>query len=157
MVELQEGKKAPAFSLPSHEGKKVSLQDFAGRNVVLYFYPKDHTSGCTKEACQFRDSSKAFAAREAVILGVSPDGPASHVKFIEKLGLPFTLLSDEDHKVAEKYGVWQEKSMYGRQYFGIVRSTFVIDREGKIAKIFRNVKAPGHDQEVLKALEGLKS
>jgi len=153
MAELREGKKAPAFSLPASNGKRVSLGDFKGKKVVLYFYPKDNTSGCTKEACQFRDSSGNLEKRNAVVLGVSPDGMASHEKFIAKFGLPFLLLSDEDHKVAEKYGVWQEKSMYGKKYYGIVRSTFVINEKGNLAKVFPKVKVEGHSEEVLAALD----
>ena len=152
MTDLKEGKKAPAFALPSSDGGKVSLKDFAGRKVVLYFYPKDDTSGCTKEACQFRDAKKEFEGAGAVILGVSPDRLPSHEKFIAKFDLPFALLSDEDHKVAEKYGVWKEKSLYGRKYMGIERTTFVIDAEGRIAKVFPKVKVPDHDREVLEAL-----
>jgi len=155
MAELKEGRKAPAFNLPSSSGKKIALKDLLGKNVVLYFYPKDNTPGCTQEACQFRDNLKAFEDEGAVILGVSPDNLASHEKFIQKFDLPFPLLSDEDHKIAEKYGVWQEKSMYGRKYFGIVRSTFVIDKKGNLARIFRKVKVGNHDQEVLEVLREL--
>jgi len=151
----QEGKAAPAFSLPASNGKKVSLKDFHGHIVVLYFYPKDNTSGCTKEACQFKDAIGEFEKKGAVVLGISPDGLASHGKFIDKFGLPFLLLSDEDHSIAEKYGVWQEKSMYGRKYFGIARTTFVIGKDGKVAKVFEKVKVPGHEKEVLKVIEGL--
>jgi peroxiredoxin Q/BCP len=152
MADLKEGRKAPAFRLPASNGETVSLSDFKGKNLVLYFYPKDNTSGCTKEACQFRDAIQEFEGKDAVILGVSPDGLASHHKFIEKFNLPFLLLSDEDHKVAEKYGVWQAKSMYGKKYFGIVRSTFVIDKEGKLARAFRKVNVASHAEEVLRAL-----
>lgn len=152
----QEGKKAPSFSLPASNGKKAALKDFAGKTVVLYFYPKDATPGCTTEACQFRDSHEEFEKAGAVILGVSADGLASHEKFIRKHGLPFLLLADEDHSVAEKYGVWQEKSLYGKKFMGIVRSTFVIDKEGKIAKAFPKVKVDGHDREVLEVVKGLK-
>jgi peroxiredoxin Q/BCP len=153
MAEVKEGKKAPAFKLPASNGKKVSLSDFKGKNVVLYFYPKDNTPGCTKEACQFRDTIQKFEGKDAAILGVSPDGLDSHDKFIDKFDLPFLLLSDEDHKVAEKYGVWQEKSMYGKKYFGIVRSTFVIDKEGNLARAFLKVKVASHAEEVLRALD----
>ncbi|MCB9766609.1 MAG: thioredoxin-dependent thiol peroxidase [Candidatus Omnitrophica bacterium] len=155
MATPQEGKKAPAFSLPSSTGKKISLKDLAGKKVVLYFYPKDNTPGCTTEACAFRDAHKSFEKSDTVILGVSPDGIASHEKFINKYDLPFVLLADEDHAVAEKYGVWQEKSMYGKKFMGIVRATFVIDREGKIAKIFPKVKVKGHDDEVLEAVKAI--
>lgn len=154
---VEEGKSAPAFSLPSTEGRKVSLKDFKGRPVVLYFYPKDNTSGCTAEACSFRDHFEAYSESKAVVLGVSPDDETSHDKFKTKFGLPFTLLSDKDHAVSEKYGVWQQKSMYGRKYMGIVRSTFIIDANGRIAKIFPKVKVNGHAQEVLEALKELES
>lgn len=148
-----EGKIAPAFTLPASNGKKVSLKDYRGKKVVLYFYPKDSTPGCTQEACQFRDSLPEFDRRDAVILGVSPDGLSSHAKFIEKFDLPFLLLADEDHAIAEKYGVWQEKNMCGRKYMGVVRTTFLIDTQGKIAKSFLKVKVNGHEQEVLSSLD----
>jgi peroxiredoxin Q/BCP len=151
----QEGKKAPAFSLPASTGGKISLKDLAGKKVVLYFYPKDNTPGCTTEACNFRDSYRDFEKLGAVVLGVSPDGLASHKKFIDKHDLPFVLLADEDHGVAEKYGVWKEKSLYGRKFMGIERSTFVIDSEGKIAKVFPKVKVAGHHQEVIEVLKSL--
>ncbi|MGH7724766.1 MAG: thioredoxin-dependent thiol peroxidase [Candidatus Eiseniibacteriota bacterium] len=146
------GKKAPEFSLPGSKGKNVSLSDFKGKTVVLYFYPKDDTPGCTKEACDFRDSVKKFTSKKAVVLGVSPDSLRSHDKFIDKFELPFELLSDADHEVAEKYGTWVEKSMYGKKYMGIERSTFVIDPEGKMKAIFRKVKVDGHVGEVLEAV-----
>jgi thioredoxin-dependent peroxiredoxin len=149
---LAEGKKAPAFTLPDRNGNKISLKDFSGKNVVLYFYPKDNTSGCTAEACDFRDSLPNFKKVDAVVLGVSPDSPASHKKFADKYELPFTLLSDEDKKVLEKYGVWQEKSMYGRKYMGVVRTTVIIDGKGIVKKIFPKVKVKGHVEEVLKTL-----
>jgi peroxiredoxin Q/BCP len=149
---LVEGKKAPVFTLPDGNGNKVSLKDFSGKNVVLYFYPKDNTSGCTAEACDFRDSLPNFKKVKAVVLGVSPDSPASHKKFADKYELPFTLLSDEDKKVLEKYGVWQEKSMYGRKYMGVVRTTVIIDGKGIVKKIFPKVKVNGHVEEVLKTL-----
>lgn len=153
MATLQEGKMAPAFSLPSSNGKKVSLKDFRGsKQVVLYFYPKDHTSGCTREACDFRDQINAFQRKKAVVLGVSRDGQASHEKFIQKLGLPFLLLSDEDEQVCKKYGVLKQKNMYGRKFMGIERSTFLIGTGGKIRNIFRKVKVAGHVEEVLAAL-----
>ncbi len=153
---LQEGKKAPAFSLPDQNGKKVKLSDFIGKNVILYFYPKDDTSGCTKEACSFKDNFPKFGKLNAVILGLSPDSVESHQKFIKKYGLPFTLLSDVDKKVLEKYGVWQEKSMYGRKYMGVVRTTVIIDAKGIIRKIFNKVKVNGHSEEVLAALNSLR-
>ena len=151
---VEEGKKAPAFTLPDSDGKKVSLKDFAGKNVVLYFYPKDMTSGYTAEACDFRDAHPNFKKLKTVVLGVSVDPEKSHQKFRDKYELPFTLLSDEDKKVVEKYGVWQEKSMYGRKYMGIVRTTFVIDEKGKVKKVFPKVKVKGHVEEVLNAIKG---
>lgn len=150
---LKEGNKAPAFSLPNQDGKKISLKDFLGKKVVLYFYPKDMTSGCTKEACDFRDHIKLFNNKDVVVLGVSPDSVQSHKKFQEKYNLPFDLLSDESKKVLEKYGVWKEKSMYGKKYFGVERTTFIIDEKGKIKKIFPRVKVEGHVKQVLEALE----
>ena len=128
---LEEGKKAPAFKLKNQNGKTISLSDFKGKNVVLYFYPKDNTSGCTAEACNFRDEFPKFGKLDAVILGVSPDSVESHKKFAEKFDLPFDLLSDEKKEILEKYGVWQEKSMYGRKYMGVVRTTYIIDQERK--------------------------
>ena len=151
---LASGARAPAFSLPSDSGSPVSLKDFKGKTVVLYFYPKDDTSGCTTEACGFRDSWRAVQAAGAVVLGVSPDGPASHQKFRKKYELPFPLLADEDHAVAEAYGAWGEKSMYGRKYFGVLRTTYVIDPAGKIARVFEKVKPRGHAAEVLAAIGG---
>ena len=146
------GKKAPAFKLPGSNGETVSLADFAGKTVVLYFYPKDDTPGCTRESCDFRDSIRKFTSRKAVVLGVSPDSLKSHDKFIAKFELPFVLLADEDHAVAEKYGVWVEKSMYGRKYMGIERSTFVIAPDGTVKAVFRKVKVDGHVDEVLAAV-----
>jgi peroxiredoxin Q/BCP len=146
---LKPGAKAPAFSLPSDGGDTISLKDLKGKTVVLYFYPKDDTSGCTTEACEFRDSWTAVKAAGAVVLGVSPDGVASHQKFRAKYKLPFPLLADQDHAVAERYGVWGEKSMYGRKYMGIIRSTFIVDGDGLIQKIFTRVKPKGHAAEVL--------
>jgi len=151
---LAPGARAPAFSLPSDSGSPVSLKDFKGKTVVLYFYPKDDTSGCTTEACGFRDSWRAVQAAGAVVLGVSPDGPASHQKFRKKYELPFPLLADEDHAVAEAYGAWGEKSMYGRKYFGVLRTTYVIDPAGRIARVFEKVKPRGHAAEVLAAIGG---
>jgi peroxiredoxin Q/BCP len=149
---LQPGSRAPAFALPSDSGETVKLADLAGHKVVLYFYPKDDTTGCTVEACEFRDHWAGVKKAGAVVLGVSPDGVASHAKFKTKFKLPFPLLVDEDHRVAEKYGVWGEKSMYGRKYFGIRRTTFLIDEAGRIAKVFEKVKPEGHASEVLEAL-----
>ncbi|HOJ61466.1 MAG TPA: thioredoxin-dependent thiol peroxidase [bacterium] len=153
MATVEEGKAAPAFTLPAHTGEKVSLKDFKGKKqVVLYFYPKDDTPGCTKEACSFRDNLPRIESRDAVVLGVSRDSVASHVKFKDKYDLPFLLLSDEREEVCNKYGVIQEKNMCGRKVMGIVRSTFVIGKDGKIKKIFRNVKVDGHTEQVLAAL-----
>jgi peroxiredoxin Q/BCP len=152
MSELLVGAKAPSFSAPDQTGKMVSLSDFAGKTVILYFYPKDDTPGCTTQACSFRDSHAAFKKQGSVVLGVSPDNGKSHVKFIEKFSLPFPLLSDADHKIAEAYGVWVEKSMYGRKYMGMERSTFVIDPAGKLRAIYRKVKPAEHIAEVLAGL-----
>lgn len=149
------GKSAPAFSLDTDAGEKLSLKDLKGRPVVLYFYPKDDTPGCTVEACEFRDAFPRFKGSKAVILGISPDSVKSHQRFKEKFDLPFTLLADEDHAIAEKYGVWQKKSMYGRTYMGIARTTFVIDKDGKVAKIFEKVKPKGHAEEVEQAIDEL--
>lgn len=149
---LAPGSKAPAFRLPSDAGSPVALKDLKGSPVVLYFYPKDDTTGCTTEACGFRDSWRAVQATGAVVLGVSPDGVASHQKFKKKYELPFTLLADEDHAVAEAYGAWGEKSMYGRKYFGVLRTTYIIDARGSITRVFEKVKPRGHAAEVLAAL-----
>lgn len=149
---LKAGDKAPGFSLATDGGGKVSLKDLKGKKVVLYFYPKDDTSGCTTEACEFRDKWSAVKAAGAVVLGVSPDSPASHDKFKAKYKLPFTLLADPDHSVAESFGAWGEKSMYGRKYQGVLRSTFIIDEAGRIATVFPKVKPKGHAAEVLAAL-----
>lgn len=151
---IKEGNKAPTFSLPDSNGKKISLKDFLGKKVVLYFYPKDMTSGCTKEACDFRDTHPDFKKLKAVVLGVSPDSVDSHKKFSDKYELPFILLSDENKKVLNDYGVWKEKNMYGRKYMGVERTTVIIDETGIIRKIFPKVKVNGHVEEVLKELEG---
>ncbi len=149
---LKEGNMAPAFKLKNQDGKTVSLSDYKGKKIVLYFYPKDDTSGCTKEACNFRDGFPKFGKLNVEILGISADSIESHKKFVQKYKLPFTLLSDESKKMIEKYGVWKEKSMYGKKYMGIERTTFIIDENGKIKKIFPKVKVPEHDKEVLEAL-----
>ena len=148
----QPGDQAPAFSLQSDAGETITLMQLKGRKVVLYFYPKDDTSGCTVEACEFRDHWAQVKQAGAVVLGVSPDGVESHGKFKQKYRLPFPLLADPDHAVADKFGVWGEKSMYGRKYFGILRTTFLIDETGRIAKVFERVKPKGHAGEVLEAL-----
>ncbi|MBU2506142.1 MAG: thioredoxin-dependent thiol peroxidase [Bacteroidetes bacterium] len=152
MIEV--GKKAPAIKLPDSEGNKVSLKDFLGKKVVLYFYPKNMTSGCTQEACEFGSAFPNFKKLKTTVIGISKDSADKHKKFIEKFNLPFTLLSDENGDVCEKYGVWKEKSMYGRKYMGIERTTFIIDENGKVEKIFPKVKVNGHVDEVLKAIKG---
>jgi len=149
---VEQGQPAPDFELASDTGEKVKLSDFRGSSVVLFFYPKDDTPGCTKEACQFRDAYDAFQERGAVILGVSPDGEASHDKFRKKYALPFELLSDPDKEVAKAYGVWREKKMYGKTFLGIHRSTFVIGPDGTVVKAMRGVKPDGHPEQVLAAL-----
>lgn len=146
---LAENSIAPDFELKDETGQVHRLSDYRGKNVVLYFYPKDDTPGCTTETCSFRDNYSAYEKAGVVILGVSPDSPASHAKFKTKYHLPFTLLSDEDHKVSETYGTWGKKKMYGKEYFGILRSTYLIDKEGKIRKVFENVKPSEHSAEVL--------
>jgi len=146
------GDKAPDFSAPDQNGKNVSLSDFSGKTIVLYFYPKDDTPGCTKEACGFRDDLAAFTDKNTVIIGVSPDDSKSHKKFVDKYSLPFTLLADPDKKICEAYDVWKEKSMYGRKSMGVVRSTFVIGPDGKITKAFSNVKVDGHVAKVLESI-----
>ncbi len=151
---FEEGMKAPNFKLKDQDGKTISLKDFYGKNVVLYFYPKDDTSGCTAEACNFRDEFPKFGKMNAVILGISPDSVESHKKFAEKYNLPFTLLSDESKEVLTEYNVWKEKSMYGRKYMGVERTTFIIDSEGKIKKIFNKVKVQGHNKEVMETIQG---
>jgi peroxiredoxin Q/BCP len=152
MTAVEVGKKAPNFSLVANDGKKYSLKNFKGKKIVLYFYPKDDTSGCTAEACSFRDNLSAIKKKGAIVLGVSPDGIKSHEKFVSKYDLNFPVLSDESKEMLTDYGVWQEKSMYGRKYMGVVRTTFIIDESGKIAHIFPKVKVDGHIEEVLKVL-----
>ena len=152
MPQLQEGQSAPEIALDTDSGQPFHLSSLKGKNVVLYFYPKADTPGCTKEACAFRDDSPDFGKANAVIVGVSPDAPKAQAKFKEKYGLPFTLLADLDHKAAEAYGVWKEKSMYGKKYMGVERTTFVIGPDGKIKKIFPKVSVDGHSQEVLAAI-----
>jgi peroxiredoxin Q/BCP len=151
---LKVGDKAPDFSLSNQGGKTVTLKSLKGTQVVLYFYPKDDTPGCTKEACGFRDAMKPIEKTGAVVLGISLDDAKSHAKFIEKYGLPFSLLCDEDTAVSKAYGVYKQKSMYGKTYWGIERSTFVIGPAGKLKAIFRKVKVDGHIDEVLTALKG---
>jgi len=150
---IEEGKPAPDFALPDAQGRTVTLSGFRGQTVVLYFYPKDDTPGCTTEACEFRDDYAVFGKRDVVILGVSPDSSASHARFAAKYDLPFPLLADADHAVGEAYGVWKEKSAYGKTFWGIERTTVVIDPSGRIRRIFRRVRPRGHSTEVLEALE----
>ncbi|WP_017382117.1 thioredoxin-dependent thiol peroxidase [Paenisporosarcina sp. TG-14] len=151
-----EGLQAPGFILENEKGEKVSLHDYTGKEyVLLYFYPKDATPGCTNEACDFRDAYESFHDLNAVILGVSPDGEKAHTKFIEKHGLPFSLLIDEDHAVSEAYGVWKLKKMYGKEYMGIERSTFLIDPSGTVVKEWRKVKVKGHVEDALVSLRKL--
>jgi thioredoxin-dependent peroxiredoxin len=149
---LAPGMKAPDFSLPTADGGTFSLKAQKGKKVVLYFYPKDDTSGCTKEACSFRDSYAAFKRKGIVLVGVSTDSVVSHEKFAGKYGLPFTLVSDEKKELVTRYGVWKEKNMYGRKYMGTERTTFVVDENGVIAHVFPKVKVEGHTEEVLKAV-----
>jgi thioredoxin-dependent peroxiredoxin len=143
------GDVAPEIALPDQDGTDVRLSDYRGRKVVLYFYPKDDTSGCTTQACGLRDRIDEIDARDAVVLGVSPDPVASHRKFVDKYDLPFRLLADTDHAVAEAYGVWKEKSMYGRKYMGVERTTFLIDEDGRISEVLEKVKPAGHVDDVL--------
>ncbi len=149
---LKVGDAAPAFTAPSDSGQNLSLKDLRGKKVILYFYPKDNTPGCTKEACDFRDATDRLQSKGVAVLGVSPDSVASHQKFKTKYSLPFPLIVDEDHRIAEAYGVWREKSLYGRKFMGIVRSTFVIDDEGKIAEVRQKVKVNGHVESLLETV-----
>ncbi|MBM3643802.1 MAG: peroxiredoxin [Alphaproteobacteria bacterium] len=154
-MSVEEGRKAPDFTAETDGGGKLKLSELRGRPVVLYFYPKDDTSGCTKEACGFNDALPGLAKLKAAIIGVSKDSVASHDKFKKKYGLKFPLVSDADGKVCEKYDTWIEKSMYGRKYMGIDRATFLIDKTGTVARVWRKVKVPGHVEEVQAALKGL--
>ena len=149
---IKEGAPAPDFDLAADDGTRVKLSDLRGKTVVLYFYPKDDTPGCTQQACELRDSSKEIDASGAIVLGVSPDSVASHRKFKEKFDLNFPLLSDEGHKLAEQMGVWKEKSMYGRKYMGVARTTFIIDKDGMIAKVLEDVKPAAHAGQVLELI-----
>jgi peroxiredoxin Q/BCP len=148
-IKLNIGDKAPNFSCKNEKGELVSLKDFKGKNLVLYFYPKDDTPGCTAEACDLRDNYQNFLSKGFEILGVSPDSEKKHQKFIDKHELPFSLLADEDHSVAEAYGVWGEKSMYGRKYMGILRTTFVIDANGKLSNIIEKVDTKAHSKQLI--------
>ncbi len=154
---IENGKKAPDFELPDSDGKMVELSSLKGHEVVVYFYPKDDTAGCTAEAKDFTCLAAAFEQAGVIVLGISPDSPASHAKFARKHALGVRLLADEDHSVAERYGVWVEKSMYGRRFMGVERATFLIDRAGKVARMWRRVKVPGHAEEVLAAARSLNS
>ncbi len=149
----QPGAQAPAFSLPGSTGETIDLKDYAGKNVVLYFYPKADTPGCTKEACGFRDAIASYKKLGVPVFGISPDPVEDVKKFADKFDLNFPLLADADHSVAEKYGVWGEKNMYGKKYMGVLRTTFIIGKDGKIAHVFEKVKPEGHDQEVLEWLK----
>ena len=154
---IEIGRVTPVFTLKDQSGVTHKLSQYKGQYIVLYFYPKDNTTGCTKEACAFRDDIEYFKDLNAVVIGVSPDSEVSHTKFIEKYKLPFTLLADPDKKMLEKYGVWQEKSMYGKKYMGVVRTTYIIDPKGKVAARFDKVKVASHIQELRKKLEELQS
>ncbi len=155
MALIDPGKKAPAFSLPDQEGTRHSLADYAGQPLVLYFYPKDDTPGCTKESCAFQDNLPKFRKSKAAVLGVSVLNSASKAKFADKYGLTFPLLADEDHSMIEKFGVWQEKSMYGKNYMGVARTTYLIGPDGRVAKRWDGVKVDGHAEEVLAAVQAL--
>ena len=145
---IGEGDPLPKFSLEADDGTTVTRDSLAGKNVVLFFYPKDNTTGCTQEACDFRDAFPRFGKIDAVVIGVSPDGLESHRKFKKKFQLPYLLLADEKHELADNFGIWKEKSMYGRKYMGFERTTVIVDRKGRVARIFPKVKIPGHIQEV---------
>ena len=152
MAQLKIGDKAPEFDLPTGDGRKLSLKDLKGKKVVLYFYPKDSTSGCTREACSFQDNLKTIEKKGAVVVGVSADSVDSHRKFAEKYELTFPLVSDEKKEIVKKYGVWKEKSLYGKTYMGVERTTFIIDGKGTVSHIFPKVKVDGHTEEILAAL-----
>jgi peroxiredoxin Q/BCP len=152
---IKEGQPAPDFALPNQEGREVRLSDLRGRPVVLYFYPRDNTPGCTREACAFRDRQRELETAGAVVLGISPDSVASHARFHARYNLNFDLLADADHAVAERYGAWREKTRFGRKSMGIQRSTFLIDARGKVRRVWKQVQVDGHDQEVLAALKEL--
>jgi peroxiredoxin Q/BCP len=149
----QPGEAAPDFDLPNEDGEMMTLKDFRGDPLILYFYPKDDTPGCTKEACALRDDYSAYEEAGVAILGVSADSPESHRKFKDKYQLPFSLLADEEHEISEAYGVWGMKKSFGREYMGINRTTFIIDREGMISRVFENVRPAEHSQELLQALD----
>jgi peroxiredoxin Q/BCP len=152
---IGEGDQLPEFSLEADDGTTVTRESLAGKNLVFFFYPKDNTTGCTQEACDFRDAFPRFGKIDAVVIGVSPDGLESHRKFKKKFQLPYLLLADEKHELADNFGIWKEKSMYGRKYMGFERTTVIVDRKGRVARIFPKVKIPGHIQEVEKAVREL--
>ena len=152
---IHENTKAPDFELPNNLGEKTSLSDYIGKPVVLYFYPKDDTPGCTTEACNFRDDFDEYQKLGVEIIGVSPDSVKSHTKFISKHKLPFLLLADEDHKVCEMYGVWGKKKIFGKEYFGVLRTTFLIDKDGNLVRVFKGVKPVRHSKEVIDAIHEL--
>jgi peroxiredoxin Q/BCP len=152
---IGEGDQLPKFSLEADDGTTVTRDSLAGKNVVLFFYPKDNTTGCTQEACDFRDAFPRFGKIDAVVIGVSPDSLESHRKFKKKFQLPYLLLADEKHELADNFGIWKEKSMYGRKYMGFERTTVIVDRKGRVARIFPKVKIPEHIQEVEKTVRGL--
>ncbi|HEV3402532.1 MAG TPA: thioredoxin-dependent thiol peroxidase [Acidimicrobiales bacterium] len=152
MPRLEPGAAAPPFTLPDQDGREVSLADFTGRRVIVYFYPADDTPGCTKEACQFNDNLAAFDATDAAVVGISRDDAATHTRFRGKYGLRFPLLTDADHSVMERYGAWGEKTMYGRKSVGVIRSTFLVDENGKVANAWYNVRPDGHAAKVLAEL-----
>ena len=153
---LLENSKAPEFKLKDYEGNEIRLSDYLGRSVVLYFYPKDDTPGCTTEACNFRDDYSLYKDQNIEIIGISPDSVKSHGKFRSKYSLPFTLLADEDHKVCELFGVWGIKKNFGKEYFGVLRTTFLIDGDGQIVKVFKGVKPANHSKEVIEAFRKKK-
>jgi peroxiredoxin Q/BCP len=152
---IEEGDQLPKFALAADDGSVVTADTLRGQNTILYFYPKDDTSGCTKEACDFRDAFPRFGKNNAQVIGVSPDSVESHLKFKKKYQLPFKLLADEGHKLADAFGVWKEKSMYGKKYMGVERTTILVDRDGRVARIFPKVRVPGHVEEVETALREL--
>lgn len=152
---IREGEQAPNFSLEADDGTTVTRDSLAGKNIVLFFYPRDNTTGCTQEACDFRDAFPRFGKINAVVIGVSPDSLESHRKFKKKFDLPYLLLSDENHQLADNFGIWKEKSMYGRKYMGFERTTVIVDRKGRVVRIFPKVKIPGHIQEVEKTVREL--
>jgi peroxiredoxin Q/BCP len=154
MGKLEQGSPAPSFTLPDQDGNSVSLDDFRGQKVVVYFYPKDMTPGCTAEACQFNDNLQQFSAAKVTVLGISPDGAESHQNFRAEHGLTFPLLTDADHAVMEAYGAWGEKTRYGKKSIGVIRSTFLVDEDGKVQRAWYSVKADGHAEKVLEAAQG---